>query len=297
MLVQTMFYIHWHENARTNSHLKHHYHFARELAQRMQRQGLSLARSGTEFYAPEFYMGDVSFVCLNWDPVGLWCQFVANADLNRSPSVPHVGSPACKLKIFHDLGHFVAGPKVKKDPANRVAPYHPMNETVARRLNDPEHSSSDRIRITKFLFPHGCLWWRECPSCGKLSSYMGDEWKRTSPTLLPPPPLRAFVPPTVEFGHRTDEERDAWSEGKVDARDCIHCETTTESHHTPLQMQSNFKSAPPPFMDEIQRDMRVVYNNADHVVFMGYSLPPDDVDYRAFFSAHRRRYPTSRAIR
>ena len=291
MLVQTMFYIHWHEKSRTNPDLNHHYGFAVALARRMQRQGLSLARSETKFYTPEFYMGDVSFVCLNWDPVGLWCQFVANRDLNHSPSVPHVDGPACKLKIFHDLGHFVAGPKVKKDPANRAAPYHPMNETVARRLNDPEHSASDRIRITKFLFPHGCLWWRECPNCGKLSSYMGDEWKRNSPTLLPPPPLRAFVPGKVRFRPVTDKEEEAWERGMVDSRECIHCNALTEMHHTPLQMQSNFKRSPPPFMDEIQRDMRVVYNNADHVVFMGYSLPPDDVDFRAFFSAHRRRYP------
>jgi hypothetical protein len=28
---------------------------------------------------------------------------------------------------------------------------------------------------------------------------------------------------------------------------------------------------------------------AEHIIFMGYSLPPDDVRYRAFFSARRRR--------
>jgi hypothetical protein len=27
----------------------------------------------------------------------------------------------------------------------------------------------------------------------------------------------------------------------------------------------------------------------DHIIFMGYSLPPDDVTYRAFFSARRQR--------
>ena len=43
----------------------------------------------------------------------------------------------------------------------------------------------------------------------------------------------------------------------------------TEQHHTPMQMQSNFKSPPPPFMDEIQRDMRVIVGNADHVILMG----------------------------
>ena len=75
----------------------------------------------------------------------------------------------------------------------------------------------------------------------------------------------------------------------MDWRKCIHCRMPTEQHHTPMQMQSNFKSPPPPFLDEIQRDMRVVVGNADHVIVMGYSLPPDDVDYRAFFAAHRRR--------
>ena len=56
-------------------------------------------------------------------------------------------------------------------------------------------------------------------------------------------------------------------------------------------MQSNFKSAPPPYIEEIQRDLRAVVQEADHIVFMGYSLPPDDVDYRAFFAARRSRGP------
>ena len=54
-------------------------------------------------------------------------------------------------------------------------------------------------------------------------------------------------------------------------------------------MQSNFKSAPPPFIEEIQRDLRVIVQEADHIVFMGYSLPRDDVDYRAFFATRRSR--------
>lgn len=56
-----------------------------------------------------------------------------------------------------------------------------------------------------------------------------------------------------------------------------------------IVMQSNFKSAPPPFIEEIQRDLRVIVQKADHIVFMGYSLPPDDVGYRAFFAARRSR--------
>ena len=55
-------------------------------------------------------------------------------------------------------------------------------------------------------------------------------------------------------------------------------------------MQSSFKEPPPPFLDEIERDLRVAVRNADHIVLMGYSLPPDDVDYRAFFAARRHRH-------
>jgi hypothetical protein len=71
----------------------------------------------------------------------------------------------------------------------------------------------------------------------------------------------------------------------VDARACLHCGTLTYAHHTQAVMQSSFKPQPPSFIEEIQRDLRATAMRADHVIFMGYSLPLDDVTYRAFFSA------------
>ena len=162
-----------------------------------------------------------------------------------------------------------------------------MNESAAQRLNDCHHGASERIRLTKFLFPHGCLWWRECPNCGKLSSYQSDTWEQDSPSLIPPPPLKAFVPHTRDSFRK--KECAAWEEGEVDARECLHCETLTYAHHTPIRMQSNFKGLRPPYLAEIERDLRVLVQRANHMVFMGYSLPQDDVDYRAFFAARRRR--------
>ena len=292
MLLQTMFYIDWqYGREERRRELEHHYEFAVALGRRMQKKGLELAENNIPFDDRNFYLGDVSFACFNWDPIALWCQFVANRDLNESPSVPHVGYPACKLRIFHDLGHFVAGPRVElKGDRSPETPWHPMNESSALQLNDADHGSSVRIRISKFLLPHGCLWWRECPNCGKLSSYMGDEWEWDSPTLIPPPPLKAFVQ-DVEFCSRFDEEREAWKKGEADARACVHCQTLTYAHHTQTIMQSSFKGQPPPFLDEIKRDLRVAVQNANHIVLMGYSLPPDDVDYRAFFAARHRRDP------
>ena len=280
MLLHTMLYIDWQCGRETNGDvLRHYYDFAIALGRRMQRRGLELAGNGVAFDSKDFFMGDVSFVSLNYDPIALWCQFVANRDLNRSAGVPHVGQPASRLQMFHDLGHFVAGTRVEpREGRGAETPWHPMNEASALRLNDPDHRAGDRIRISKFLLPHGCLWWRECPDCGKLSSYMGNTWALESPTLIPPPPLRAFV-----REHKAGERDD------VDARACVHCETLTYAHHTQTVMQSSFKDHPPPFLDEIKRDLRVAVQTADHIVLMGYSLPLDDVDYRAFFSARRRR--------
>ena len=290
MLLQAMLYVDW-QCGRLGKRvdLDHHYQFAKTIGERMQRRGQDLVY-GARFDSRDFYMGDVSFVSLNYDPVALWCQYVANRDLNTSAAAPRVGSSGRKLQLFHDLGHFVSGSRVvMKDDRDPRTPWHPMNESSAQRLNDADHSSRDCIRITKFLFPHGCLWWRECPSCGKLSSYMGQSWERDSAALIPPPPLKGFVPDPGAWDARFDEENEAWKRGEVDARACVHCQTLTYAHHTQTRMQSNFKGRAPPFLEEISRDLRVAVQDADHIILMGYSLPPDDVEYRAFFAARRQR--------
>lgn len=58
-------------------------------------------------------------------------------------------------------------------------------------------------------------------------------------------------------------------------------------------MQSSFKPRPPSFIEEIDRDLRAITMQANHIIFMGYSLPPDDVTYRAFLSARTQRGGTS----
>ena len=284
MLLQTMFFIDWQvclEDKRKELDLYHKFSIA--LARRMQRQGIALA--GELFESSKFYLGDLSFVSMNWDPVGLWCQMTADAELNRSAAAPHIGAPARKLKIFVDQAHFVAGRRVGKRPP-RI--WHSMNEPAVQRLNEIGENP-ECIRVMKYLQPHGCICWRECPSCGKLSNYLGhDGWVLESRTLIPPPPLRAFEPDPKLENAWNPEERETWKEGEIDARACVHCGTPTYAHNTSILMQSNFKARPPSFIEEIQREMRVIVKKAHHVVLLGYSLPPDDVEYRAFLAAQRQ---------
>jgi hypothetical protein len=285
MLLGASFYIDYQQCIRSKRDVLAQYlGFASCLGLHMQRQGMDLA-ARHKLDQPEFYKGDVAFVSLNYDPIALWIQFIGNRELNKSASVPHIGSPAVPLEIFHDFGHLIPARRIGKGESEW--PWYPMNEAVAQRLNEPRASAS-RVRLIKFLFPHGCLCWRECPDCGKLSSYHGDQWALAASGLFPPPPLQAFdkgaCPDWI-----TGEERTQRDKGVVDARACLHCGTLTYAHHTQTVMQSSFKSEPPSFIEEIQRDLRAVAMAANHIIFMGYSLPPDDVTYRAFFSARRQR--------
>ena len=295
LLIQALTYVDWHARARDDEHLQHHRDFAVELGRRMQREGRRFAATAEpdDLELDEFIVGDVSVVSLNWDPIGLWAQFVANRGLNKAKDVPHVGSPARSLQLYHEFGYFVAGPRVDKDHRGSKV-WQPMNIASARQINDENHGANVRIRVSRYLFPHGCLWWRECPNCGKLSSYIGDEWGIDPASLLPPPPLKAFVDEGQFRSWADEKEEPSWSRGEVDARACVHCKTLTYAHHTPLMMQTSFKTAPPPFLEEIQREMRVVVQEAHHIILMGYSLPPDDVTYRAFLAARIQRSPEGR---
>src|SRR5207244_2121458 len=145
----------------------------------------------------------------------------ANRTLNKSASVPHIGSPAVRLEIFADYVPLIPSRRIGRGEADW--PWYAMNEAVVQRLNEQREGDS-KVRLLKFLFPHGCLCWRECPDCGKLSAYHGDQWGLDSPSLFPPPPLRAFddgeCPAWIK-----EEERKQREKGKVDARQCLHCHT------------------------------------------------------------------------
>ncbi len=258
--------------------------FALQIGRRARGHGCDIARDG-HLDDPEFYRADVGFVSFNYDPIALWIQFIANRQLNHSVSVPHIGSPATPLHLFHDFGHLI--PMRGVEGRRGSFPWYPLNEAAAQRLNEEKYPSGYRVRLTKFLFPHGCLCWRECPNCGKLSAYHGHSWDLYAGGLFPPPPLRSFdpspCPPSIP-----DKEQERREIGAVDTRACLHCETHTFAYHTQVVMQSSFKPRLPSFLEEIQRELRATTMGAKHIILMGYSLPVDDVTYRAFFSARRR---------
>lgn len=287
MLLGALFYVDYQVCiAQKSDTLQKYKDAATLLGRRVLWMGLDLANAGKPLDRRDFYEDEVAFVSLNYDPILLWVQWVANRELNNSASVPHIGSPPSPLHLFNDFGHLIPSRRIEKGELR--FPWYPMNEAAVQRLNESVTACGPKIRLTKILFPHGSLCWRECPDCGKLSAYHGDEWGLTSESLVPPPPLRAFTAATCPDGVSAEEKRER-GRGKVDARGCLHCRTLNYAKDTQVVMQSSFKSRPPSFIEEIQRDLQAMTMKAVHIIFMGYSLPPDDVTYRAFFAARSQR--------
>lgn len=266
--------------SRHKEKIKQYFEFATILGERMQKEGVERARQRVPLTERQFYLFSYAVISMNWDPLLLWFLFNAHRKLNhRAPIVvPNDGN---RLKLFHDLAHFMA---VRRVDGNNPAQWFPFNETVVQRLNDPEYNPGRRVRVGKFYFPHGCYGFRECPNCGKLTVYLGDEWSIYSKTLFPP----MILPSLSFYCPRSEEEKKAWQNGIRDAIQCVHCGQITESHHTAMVMQTQLKEQHPPFLEEIQRDMKVAIEHTKHIVLLGYSLPEDDFLYRTILSARKK---------
>jgi hypothetical protein len=120
LILTTLFHINYQICLETKGRLLEQYRdFAVEVGRRALRKGLRLASGGCRLDSPDFYQGDVGFVSLNYDPIGLWIQFIANRELNNSGAVPHIGSPAEPLHLYHDFGHLIPARRIERRDAGR----------------------------------------------------------------------------------------------------------------------------------------------------------------------------------
>ena len=146
LLLQAMFFIDWQVACEDkDGQLDLHYDFALALGRRMQRAGKRLSHESHEiiYESPKFYLGDVSFVSMNYDPIGLWCQTVANRVLNKNPAVPHIGNPARKLEVFLDPAHSVPSDRIERDKQQTHLALHERSRCAAAERGRPWDSSHE----------------------------------------------------------------------------------------------------------------------------------------------------------
>jgi hypothetical protein len=259
--------------------LRPYQQFAEALARLMQKEGRLFATQGVGTKTRNYYLFGYSLVSMNWDPLLIWLVFNAHNEANHRWPVVSVGRPSRPQKLFNDLAYLVVREVESKD----LDIWYMMNESTAQRLNDPKHSGDRYVRTGKFYFPHGSFNLRECPNCGKMNAYLGNEWNLASPSLLPPLPIPGSS--TVWSVARSKEEEKFQSRGDMDALQCVYCGSMMGFEQISLLMQTNFKGTMSPYLDETQRELRAALENAKHIVLMGYSLPKDDVFYRSVLAA------------
>ncbi|AND85363.1 hypothetical protein GTH52_02075 [Clostridium tyrobutyricum] len=215
-------------------------------------------------------------MALHWNSILLWMIFNANKELNNPSKVPYIGSP---MKLFDDMENFMA---VRKIESEKQEIWYPLNETIIQRLNDPEYQAVIRVRIGKSYFPHGLSNWRECPNCWELFIYLSHEWNIYSKSLFQPQLIPKL---SFNFKVKSSAEEKSSQNNQADFIQCPFCGKMVSLINTPIVMQSNFKGNYPPSIENIQCDMRISLENAEHIIFMRYTLAKDDVIYRTMFAA------------
>lgn len=279
MVIGLLHYHDFHYNLAANAAVFTNYiEFASLLARLMLEEGQRLSQQKA-YDQREFYLFSYAVISMNWDPVLLWLLFNAHNRINdcsEANSIP--------LKLFQDFSHFMG---LRQVDGSSPGVWYPLNESVVQRLNDAHSGANCRVRIGKYYMPHGCSGWRECPNCGKLTLYLGDEWRFDSVSLYAPPLINAL---SADWRRpRSRQEHKAYEQGCYDALQCAYCGALTELKHTPLVMQTGIKGRNAAFVEEIQHDMRIALENAEHIVLMGYTLPADDVIYRSVLAARQKR--------
>lgn len=259
--------------------------FLKSLVSILQKEGEKLASREYEFNTPLFYSTSCAIVSLNFEIIFLWLLFNANRDANKNGF--YLSQTAQKMELWLNFGIPSKSRKIsgKKEERDTDKFFYSQSETSVFRMNEFTNPSTPIGRISPFFFAHGCCNWRECPSCGRMMYYLGDKWGSKSIHANPPFPIPLFE--NNDF-NRTDKEEEWKKKLRFDSLECISCGAETKSSDAPMIMQTMIKGMPTSFLDEVQRESRVLLRKARHVVLFGYQLPPDDILWQESFAEAAR---------
>lgn len=227
--------------------------FFKEIAEKeLDKKINKLRNENVNIQSNDFILTDTGYISFNWDVLILWAMLLAHKEINNSNNNFFADEYGIsKLKVFNEFSTYLDSCDISKNDGN----WYPYNKTVAYRLNDTKHQSDKRVILFPAYFPHGQTHWLECPVCGKLTMYIDKEF-------------------------RCHSEHFAMSNKYQ--YNCSHCNTKLSLENSAMLLQTNYKIKAP-YIEEIQRSMRIAINNAETLIFVGYSLPPDDMEYRSIF--------------
>lgn len=210
-------------------------------------------RSNIPFEERDFFISDYSIINFNWDLYSLLPIIEANKKLNDKERVyvPQDRNP--KVCMFTDFNCEYACNE------NSASIWYPVTESTAYALNAAKNGTLKKIILTKCFYPHGAMNLFKCGNCSKHSYYLGEL--------------------TVE----SVAQKLNYSDSAVLYR-CPFCGNNIYPYDFDVLVQSNFKIRNS-YLEEIRLSMIKQLREAERLVFLGYSMPNDDVDYRTMFKS------------
>ncbi len=295
MFVNLMFASAWAKNIKEDGKLVPYMRFGGFIAQIRAEEARDTMREGNVAH-----LFRTSFVSMNFDPMLWWILKNADVDYNDNPF--YIGYDRMPLYLGEDVDQVDAVRDFKTASRNnqgrRVLFNDVLSEQVARFVNQHGENSRERCNVryqtVKIFFPHGSPNIKICPCCGKTTLYQGNELAIDSASLFPPFFFKrlTWACEAADALPGTSEEYSEsrkWGDGELDYIQCRHCGRAIRMCDTEMVMQSGLKSPPSYLLQRISHNVDNAVMRANHIVLMGYSLPPDDGAWVAELQARTTR--------
>lgn len=204
----------------------------------------------------ENFVSNYAIINFNWDFYSIFAIKEAHERLNHENArfLPICDNP--QLRMYTDFNCESAS-KYRNDEL-----WYPFTESAAKVINKKEFNSNRRVVLTKAYFPHGLMNLFKCPKCARHSFYLGDLKKEKLFDLN-------------------------YSENNNDVYACPYCKAKVTAYDFDVLIQSNFKTRNA-YFEELRLRMFSEMETAENLVFIGYSMPNDDHDYKTFFKSLNR---------
>lgn len=210
-------------------------------------------KSDEEMGKREFFIADYSIINFNWDLCSLFPIIESNRILNHENDryINKEGLP--QLRMYTDFNYECAS-------TLNDLPWYPFTEPAAAIANSDKHMGKRRVVLMKAFYPHGLMNSFKCPKCARHSLYLGSQLE------------------IKEVSKSIDYSKDK------PLYKCPNCGAEISAKDFNVLVQSNFKERNS-FLEETRIKMFCELESAEKLVFIGYSMPQDDVDYRTFFKS------------
>lgn len=204
----------------------------------------------------KFFLSSYSIINFNWDLYSLLPVIEANNVVNhkKDPRIRISCERNPSLRIFTDFNCEYAC----ADSTNNKY-WYPFSESAAFVVNSKKYDTTRRVVLVKCFYPHGTMNLFKCTECAKHSMYLGDLTLNS-------------VANNLDYHNNKELYK------------CPYCGIEIYSSDFDILAQSNFKVRNS-FLEEIRLSMTQELRTAKIIVFIGYSMPDDDVDYKTMFKS------------